>query len=241
MKKFLLLVATPVLGLMALLTPATAFAVNSSLVSGVIADSTGAGIVGATVQVTCQGLTKSGKSGSYGRYQIGFTPSSCRVGQTVMVIASSGSMSGSGAGTMNTGDSLYNRAYVDIIISTPEAATSRTYGYVKKNSVAVPGASVTVKCQNNTKTATADQNGYYSVDFADAYCRVGQLVTVTATNSKVSGNATGTMGYYDMNFNAALINVNLTTVVVPEYGVVTGVGAAVIGLGLLAYFRRQSA
>lgn len=109
-------------------------------------------------------------------------------------------------------------------------------GTVTNNGHAVKHAKVTVVCNNHSRTTTSDKNGGYSVSFPKNQCPDGAKATVVATKNKMGGVSSGNVNSVTTKLNVAIVNVAL-----PEFGVVTGVGAMAAGAGLFMVMRRKQA
>lgn len=109
-------------------------------------------------------------------------------------------------------------------------------GTVTNNGHTVKGAKVTVVCNNHSRTTKTDKNGGYSVSFPKAQCPDGAKATVVATKNKMGGVSSGNVNSVTTKLNVAIVNVAL-----PEFGVITGVGAMTVGAGLFMVMRRKQA
>lgn len=107
-------------------------------------------------------------------------------------------------------------------------------GVVTENHVPVADADVTVLCNGNTEVDTTDAHGSYLVTFASADCPFGSTVKVTAKEGTKSGVASGTVQGITTKLNLAIVNVSI-----PEYGLISGILAGGLGLGMLVYARRR--
>ncbi len=107
-------------------------------------------------------------------------------------------------------------------------------GTVTNNGSPVSGAHVIVICHNNKKSTTTDASGSYLVQYNAGKCPAGSTVFVTATKGKKGGDSTGTASSVTTHLNVALVNVSL-----PEFGLITGVGATIIGGGAFLVMRRR--
>lgn len=115
-------------------------------------------------------------------------------------------------------------------------------GTVTNNGSPVVGASVSVNCNGNVKTATTNAKGRYHVRYQNpSSCPIGSTATVTATNGSLSGTNSGTVQPESSNqardVNIALVNVSLA----PELGAITAGGAALVGSGAFLVTRRRAA
>jgi hypothetical protein len=131
-------------------------------------------------------------------------------------------------------------AAVGIAVMIPAAsfaASTQTdvTGTVTNNGQVVSGASVTVVCNNHSKTTTSDSTGAYLVTFSGKNCPDKSQATVVAHKAGKGGVSNGTVNPYgSLDLNVAIINVAL-----PEFGIVTGIGAAVVGAGAFLVIRRR--
>ena len=107
-------------------------------------------------------------------------------------------------------------------------------GVVTNNGQPITGAHVTVVCNNNNLTDNTDTTGTYVVQFTDTECPAGAKVTVVATDGSLGGTNSGVANALTTRLNVSIINVAL-----PEFGVVTGIGAAIVGGGALMVIRRR--
>lgn len=128
-------------------------------------------------------------------------------------------------------------AFVVLGFSGPALAApaeSDVTGVVTENQVAVSGATVTVLCNGKTEVDTTDNFGSYLVHFVSADCPFGSTVKVTATKDNKSGVSSGTVQGITTKLNLAIVNVSI-----PEYGLIGTLLAGGVGIGLIAYMRRQ--
>jgi hypothetical protein len=131
-----------------------------------------------------------------------------------------------------------------LVAVTPATASAATdalaqkttvTGFITNNGKAVKNAGVTVICNNNALYATTDKTGLYSVTFKKGKCPVGATANVTAAKNKLGG-----VSQTKVIAGTAKLNVAIVNVAVPEFGLITGVTAAVLGGGALLYARRNS-
>jgi hypothetical protein len=124
---------------------------------------------------------------------------------------------------------------IAIPLST-SAAPSQTdiSGTVTNNGKAVDGANVTVVCNNNDRKDTTNAEGGYLVHFITTECPNGAQATVVATDGKKGGTNDGKVNDLTSKLNVSIINVAL-----PEFGLITAFGAAVIGGGAFMIMRRR--
>jgi hypothetical protein len=107
-------------------------------------------------------------------------------------------------------------------------------GVVSNNGHPVSGAKVTVVCNNNARHDTTDGTGTYLVQFPATKCPAGAHATVVATKGKKGGTNSETIHSTTNKLNVNIINVSL-----PEFGLVAGVGASLIGGGAFLVIRRR--
>lgn len=108
-------------------------------------------------------------------------------------------------------------------------------GAVTNNGNPVNGASVQVNCNGNTLYDTSDFTGTYVVDFTSGECPAGSIVTATATHGGESGTNTGDANPLTTRLNVAIINISI----VPELGMITAGGAAILGGGAFLIVRKR--
>jgi hypothetical protein len=128
-----------------------------------------------------------------------------------------------------------------VMASIPQVGTVQ--GLVSgSGGAAISGASVHVVCSNGASTpqnATTDGSGLYFVVFTNNTCVLGNTVTVTATSGAQTGTRTGTMQSsgpdYGLHLDVAVVNVPL----IPEFGLVTGLGALLASAGSYAVLKRR--
>jgi hypothetical protein len=107
-------------------------------------------------------------------------------------------------------------------------------GVVTNGGNPVPGAKVTVVCDNNARHDTTDNTGTYLVQFPAKQCPAGDKATVVATKGKKGGTNSTTI-----NQTSNKLNVNIVNVSLPEFGVAAGVGASLIGGAAFMVVRRR--
>jgi hypothetical protein len=107
-------------------------------------------------------------------------------------------------------------------------------GTVYYNGHTVAGALVTVICDSNVKHDTTDANGVYLVQYSATACPEGATATVVATKGKKGGTSDTVIKSTTDKLNVNLVNVDL-----PEFGVVAGFGAAVLGGAAFLVIRRK--
>jgi hypothetical protein len=101
----------------------------------------------------------------------------------------------------------------------------------------VVGATVTVTCDGHTLQDTNNVGDVYAVFFSQADCPPGAVASVSATKGGASGSSSGSVSPTGLPVivNVAVVSVSL----VPELGVITGLGAAIIGGGAFLVIRQQ--
>ena len=97
------------------------------------------------------------------------------------------------------------------------------------------GVDVTVQCNGNTLHDKTNKSGTYLVQFTKKQCPKNATVTVIATYNGITGSSTGKATKETNELNVAIVNVAL-----PEVGMVTGVGATLLGGGALYTIRRRT-
>lgn len=126
---------------------------------------------------------------------------------------------------------------VALIIPAATFATSPKTditGVVTNNGNPVAGAKVVVVCNSNSRKDTTDATGTYLVQFPASQCPAGTHFTVVATKGKKGGTNTGTV-----NQTTNKLNVNIVNVSLPEFGLIAGAGASLIGAGAFLAIRRR--
>ena len=115
-------------------------------------------------------------------------------------------------------------------------AKTSVSGVITNDNKPVKGAHVTVVCNNYARSTKTNNAGQYSVTFAKGQCPVGDTVTVVASKSGKGGVNTTKVTTGTTKLNVAIVNVAL-----PELGLVTGAGAAVVsGAGFLVVRRKYA-
>jgi hypothetical protein len=106
---------------------------------------------------------------------------------------------------------------------------------------ALVGADVDVLCNGITKSTNSDGAGFYSVQYVNEGCEVGDTATVTASKDGQTGVASGTLqdggqiGF--LKLDLAVIHVP----VVPEFGLITGGLALATSAGSYFLLKRKRA
>jgi hypothetical protein len=113
-------------------------------------------------------------------------------------------------------------------------ATTDVSGVVTDNGKPVAGAHVTVVCDNNAKHTTTDGSGSYLVTYPIAKCANNTKATAVATKGGLGGVNSGNVNQINTKLNIAIVNVSL-----PEFGVIAGFAAAIIGGGAFLVIRRR--
>jgi hypothetical protein len=100
----------------------------------------------------------------------------------------------------------------------------------------IPGASVTVECDEAVGNTTSVVDGSYAVSFSDdSACNGTDTVTVSATKGELTGSASGTVqGNLIQGLDIAIVNVPL----VPEFGLVIG-GLTIFGAVAVFFMIRK--
>jgi hypothetical protein len=130
---------------------------------------------------------------------------------------------------------------IGIIVILPATAMALSVGgkVLLNNSSPVNGAIVTVNCANNTYfgQSTSGPDGSYLVIAGNPqisrYCG-GTAVIVDANYGSLSGLANGNIGDTSLNVNI------VDTSAVPEFGIITGFIAVIIGGGAFLYIRHRN-
>lgn len=99
----------------------------------------------------------------------------------------------------------------------------------------VGGASVSVLCDGHTLTSSTTSAGAYVVQFPSADCPNGATAQVTATKGSNSASNSGKVNKLSASVNLAIVNVS----VVPEFGIVAGISAAILGGGAFIVMRQR--
>jgi hypothetical protein len=107
-------------------------------------------------------------------------------------------------------------------------------GVVTNGGHPVSGAKVVVVCNSNSRKDTTDATGTYLVQFPAAQCPAGTHVTVVATKGKKGGTNGATIHPTSNKLNVNIVNVDL-----PEFGLIAGIGASLIGGGAFLVIRRR--
>lgn len=117
------------------------------------------------------------------------------------------------------------------IVITPSALvfaaanTTDVQGVVTVNNKGIDGASVVVVCNNQNLVTTTDAQGSYVVHFDAIDCPIGSKATVVATQNKLGGVNTGLI----TSSAPTTININIVNATVPEFGIIAGIVAVIIG------------
>jgi outer membrane receptor for Fe3+-dicitrate len=128
-----------------------------------------------------------------------------------------------------------------VVVSATPVCSGNTVvgGTIYENVITnpIPNADVTVTCNSNTKTATSESNGAYSVLFSCSQCTEGNSVTVSATDGSLTGTNSGSV---NMNYPALSLNVGIVNVpMVPEFGLIAGLTTVLGALGVFFVVRRK--
>lgn len=119
-------------------------------------------------------------------------------------------------------------------VTSAEAAKTHVDGVVSDANGVVKHAKVTVTCGSKTKKDNTNNGGYYHVKFNQSDCPVGSTVTVTATKKGKSGTTSGTV-----NGSTLKLNLNISSVQVPEMGTYAAMGAVAAAGGSYFFIRRR--
>ena len=132
-------------------------------------------------------------------------------------------------------------ATIGIAIAMPIAAMAApaqtdVTGTVTNSGHPVAGAHVTVTCNGHSRNTITDSKGAYLVIFSQLQCPTGKTATASATKKHVgSGSNTGSVNSAGNDkLNIAIINIAL-----PEFALLTGIGAAIAGGGAFLAIRRR--
>lgn len=105
-------------------TPAFAYEKFANVsVSGYVKDTYGKNLKDATVEITCNGITKNAQTNNAGRYTIGFSQNTCRDDNKITVFAYNDNQTGYGYGqgtVNNAGNSDVDVSCGSNSISVPE-------------------------------------------------------------------------------------------------------------------------
>ncbi|HEY5441946.1 MAG TPA: hypothetical protein VIJ68_00225 [Candidatus Saccharimonadales bacterium] len=113
-------------------------------------------------------------------------------------------------------------------------ASTDVSGVVTNNGHPVANAQVRVTCNSKTKKVATDSSGTYLARFKASVCPNGSTVTVNAKKHSQTGANSGTVSSLTEKLNVALVNVSL-----PEFGLLTGGAAILIGGAAFAVVRRR--
>ena len=119
-------------------------------------------------------------------------------------------------------------------VPVTEGGITDVAGTVTSNGSPVSGASVSVNCNGNILTSGTTAAGGYIVQFPASECPDGSTAHVTASKGGGSGSKSGTVNGLTADINLAIINVSI-----PEFGVIAGVSAAILGSGAFLAMRRR--
>jgi hypothetical protein len=109
-------------------------------------------------------------------------------------------------------------------------------GTVTHNGSPVDSASVVVTCDSNVLDSSTSAGGGYLVTFTTDQCPSGATAYVSASSGNLSGSNNGVVNGLSVDVNLALVDVSL----VPEFGVITGIVAIIIGSGAFLVIRRRN-
>lgn len=114
------------------------------------------------------------------------------------------------------------------------AAVTDVTGTVTDNGSPVVNAHVIVICKNVVKRDYTDGSGTYLVQYKSTVCPLGSPISVTAVKGNAGGNNYGKANKVTNKLNVAIVNVSL-----PEFGLITGIGAAIVGGAAFMFVRRR--
>jgi hypothetical protein len=127
-------------------------------------------------------------------------------------------------------------AFLPVTAMATPSGTTYIAGTITHNGSPVSGASVAVTCNSNVLDSSTTVAGGYIVQFPSGECPDSSTAGVAASKGALGGSNSGTVYGLTTDINLALVNVSL----VPELGLITGVGAAVLGGGAFLVIRRQN-
>ncbi len=118
------------------------------------------------------------------------------------------------------------------------SALDAVAGHVSQGGADVSGATVTATCKTASGgPVTTKPNGDYSLTLSPSgVCTPTDKVTVSASKGAASGQ---TSQPYGTGTLAEGVNIALVNVSIPEFGVIAGVSAAVLGGGAFMVIRRK--
>jgi hypothetical protein len=109
------------------------------------------------------------------------------------------------------------------------------YGTITKNGHPVNSSWVTVNCQGDYGWGKTNRRGQYDVTISGWQCKPGSHVVVTAGKNNESGMSRGIINRcHRLDLNVALVSVAL-----PEFGLLTGIGAMVLGASIALLIRQR--
>jgi hypothetical protein len=133
-------------------------------------------------------------------------------------------------------------AVVGMAVLVPASAmavtpTGTTYiaGTITHNGSPVSGASVAVTCNSNVLDSSTTVAGGYLVQFPAGQCPDSATAGVAASKGALGGSNSGTVDSLTTDINLALVNVSI----VPELGLITGIGATIMGGGAFLVLRQR--
>jgi hypothetical protein len=111
-----------ILGVLLVSTLLVATAAADPIVAGIVVDENDNPVANAEVTAECDGATGGDYTADDGSYAIDFTSTTCDVGDTVYVTATSGDKTGSNSGTVQD-QTFIEIAIVNVSIGIPEFTT----------------------------------------------------------------------------------------------------------------------
>jgi len=136
----------------------------------------------------------------------------------------------------------FNRALLLALVLTSfsSAETNITYVmgviYDASDYTPVPGANVSITCNNIHSKTISDYHGAYSTQFRTSNCKIGDTAIVSAVKGDLSGTAKGIVHPSQVSFiNLAIVHVPMT----PEFGFIIGTLTLFASIGIFFIIRRQ--
>lgn len=151
----------------------------------------GNAVVGAFVNVTCNGFSDNGTTDGTGTYGVDFSILNCNESHNYSIFASKGEYSGNDEdriidGILLFGDLIVAGADLDIEKNIGNTTITGTI-YNSTNDV-IENASVTVTCNGiNANVTLSNVNGSYSVNFSESVCNSSHVFSVFAEKGEYNG------------------------------------------------------